>query len=452
MADAGELRALLEAVSRELSGVLTLLDQASPPGSQPGSRQNTPFDGGGLPAAIIDCSGTAIEEIQPARAQLNDAKEALIDAIRLVPGSLRRPPLTEELREARVLRDAAARDRDGVEARFRAVRDEHAQLVQKLSILTREHANLAENRCAAHETMGQRESELLSRCTEGDERTRDLREDVAAKNRRLIWSSKIGHNLFLSQQRLQRKHADLMIENAVAQEVLQLQADTESYLQQGERRHDAVNEKIWQASRECGDKVEKLRSQWAEQEVRYQEEMSHYVTRVEDLKKQYEDRWEVCEIDSREKLKESAGKAAESRASYQVRFKELDAEYEVQEAVLREQIAEQHKMLVQERHKQQHTLEGKLQDRRLEMRRITEEERNRCDTKRIQKIRMAEAHEGDAQKFKERIAKVKQSYHSSAVRLPPSSVPVPPTPRFEDLMQSRNAFMSPRLPPTPRVR
>mmetsp|Transcript_44320 Transcript_44320/g.77798 ORF Transcript_44320/g.77798 Transcript_44320/m.77798 type:complete len:449 (-) Transcript_44320:238-1584(-) len=372
------------------------------------------------------------EKADPVYLEVLEARSAVDDAIQAA--KLIKTEPTEVAREALALRAEAVRARDVAESRLWAIQDEHAELLEQLQRLTSERARKSEELRLEAAAAAAREADLIARCDELGDEVRWLRADVDRKSQRLIASSTLGHSLDLSRRRLQRQHDGSLEENTVAREILELQQSTEKYLQRMEEEGVAVNESLVGAQKSFQERMEKLQTEWSEQQARYQDEMATLSAKLTELQREYEERWSRTERESREKLEEKARVAAEVRANFEEKLANLDQEWKDEAAAARDAMDRQKQSLVEARQGAVADMEGKLVERRRELQAKVDVERQKCGVLRNKQQRRIAEFEGEVNRYKKHISDLSASYRSRR-KGPPS----PFTPR-----NASTAGMSPR--------
>jgi hypothetical protein len=385
--DVAELRALLEAATRELGSVVADLpkddeDEATSP----------------LSAEIL----LAAKAVAEAAKLCTDSSAHNIDMLDCQP--------SEILREAHMLRGEAVRARDVAEARLWSLQDEHVELLERLRELsTHQQANLDEQYAEAN-AAASREGILVERCAQLNNEVRALRKDVDEKSQRLIASSALGHSLELNKRKLQRQHEGSLVENAVAREILALQQSTESYMQRVNADCNNIDLSLESAQKSCAEKMESLQAEWSEEQAKYENDTIALQAQLSDLQQRYQDRWKANELSTREELATKVQRASEQRRKVDEQLAKLDEEWEKEASASRRTVDEQKKVMFEARQVASLEMEAKLEARTQQMGQRVDIERRRGGVVFNRELQKSEGFHQEINHYKKRIGELAANY------------------------------------------
>lgn len=380
--DGLEFKALLEAASRELSTLIAA-----------------------LPAVDTEVAG-----VRDALARARESTESAVASVPSARGRTAGGAEEANVQEAKVLRANAVRDRDLAEAQLWALRSERDALLERLQELTEQHARVAEKRRDISDVAVTREATLLARCEEKEEQVNVIRKSVQRKSRRLFDCSDINHRLALNQNRLERKHTDTMVENAVAKEMIELQQSCATYVENQTARRAQVEEQLNAAQQSYAQKLEDVRIGHQEQELRFAKQTEALEAKLVALDHDYEVKVQATERELQKQLEESARKLMEARAHYDKQFAELDESWSAEKAMAQAHMEEQGARTLAEREKVASELQEQFEARRAELQMTVAQERLRCEgVRRMQGERISILAE-EVRHFKTLVREVQHHY------------------------------------------
>jgi len=390
--DASELRALLEAAARELGSVTSGL-----------------------------CDNDATDEATMRIAgELADAQEAIREAVTACgvgTSSLEQEP-SEVLREARALRSEAVRARDVAESRLWTLQDEHAELLERLQELSGQQQQRLEEQHKEADIAASRETVLVERCRQLDNEVRGLRKEVDAKSQRLIASTALGHSLELTKRKLQRQHEGSLAENAVAREILALQQSTEAYLHWVGDECSKVDQSLDLAHKRCAEQMEGLQSEWSEQQAKYKVDMASLEDQLQNLQREYEERWEATEKSARQVINTRSQQANAARQKVEAEIQRCDEEREKEAIASRELLEEHNQMMSDARQAAMCKMEANLQARRHDMEEQVAAEQRRNETLRNRYNRRSVDCHQEVLHYKRNIEELRFGYHARSSLTP----------------------------------
>lgn len=403
--DASELRALLETAVKELGSVASELHGE----------------------ATLSISG-----------ELADARQAIKDAIAACNDDacgVGTVEPSEVLQEAHAMRSEAVSARDIAEKRLGSLQDEHAEWLERLHTLSEQQQQRLDEQQREADIAATRETVVVERCQKLDQEVRDLRKEVDAKSQRLIASSALGHSLELTKRKLQRQHEGSLAENAVAREILALQQSTETYLQWVGDECSKVDQSLDLAHKRCAEQMEGLQSEWSQQQARYQADMQTLEDQLQDLQKEYEERWKATERSARQVINTRAQQANAARQKVEEEIQRCDEEREREAIASRELAEEQNQIMSNARQFAQAEMEAKLQAKRRDMEEQVAAEHQRCEALRNRHLRKTVNCQQEVLQYKRNIEQLRLGYQGRG----------PLTPRSRNLAPLGMPRLSPHL-------
>eukprot|EP00927_Polykrikos_kofoidii_P074249 TRINITY_DN70237_c0_g1_i1.p1 TRINITY_DN70237_c0_g1~~TRINITY_DN70237_c0_g1_i1.p1 ORF type:complete len:456 (+),score=90.39 TRINITY_DN70237_c0_g1_i1:52-1419(+) len=285
---------------------------------------------------------------------------------------------TDAVRESLAMRNDAASTRDAADAELLELRSQQESLLRRLTNLTEERREKAEERQVETEARASREQALMLQCLDLEQQVDEARQSIDAKNRRLYALKERIHSLGVDHLRLQRKHEDTMVENEIAREILELQKTTKAYLKDHRGRCKDVDRSRLAAQKACQERLEDVHAEWTADEKMYHQEMEEFETRLEQLQRDFGERWQATEVDRKLRLEEKAKRLADARCQFEDEFAELDEAKAAERARAQAQIERNAALIVEERHQVAAEMEERLCERRAELSEQVEGERKRA--------------------------------------------------------------------------
>merc|ERR1712070_753795 len=78
--------------------------------------------------------------------------------------------------------------------------------------------------------------------------------------------------LGLNQRSLQRRHADTMVENEVAREIIDLRRSVKKYVSDLRGKRNEVDKAVLAAQGSMAERLDNLKSEWVQQQEKYRQE------------------------------------------------------------------------------------------------------------------------------------------------------------------------------------
>mmetsp|Transcript_57131 Transcript_57131/g.125477 ORF Transcript_57131/g.125477 Transcript_57131/m.125477 type:complete len:472 (+) Transcript_57131:50-1465(+) len=437
--DDGEVRALLEAASRELALVHA---EIRPPKTAVAGQEAAPL------------------LVSHARSEVASAQSAADEAIRTWVGlptcgadldGVEEEDRTEVLLQAWRLRASAVRDRDKAEARLQALRGERAELLLRLAQLTSESREgdgedtLMSSTSAVSEDPS--EGPLLAECEALEARARTLQHEVAMRSKRLTAQAQFGVVLGRRRRAIRRRHGRSAAEGERSREILSIQRSTIEHLKYVAEQCGEVDQAISAMQRDCESKAEQLQSEWSAQQARYQEEAAQLEQKISDLQQECNERLEASEQEMERRLEERRRLADEERARVNRQMEELDEQRESELAKAREEVDRQQQILVEARESAFGKVEAKLSEKRQELQARSDAERFRCEAQREKLLYKADCMAAEVRHYRSNIDKMNENYRLRQVTRPQS----PGSPRSViSALRKAARSLSPEGPVSPR--
>mmetsp|Transcript_107842 Transcript_107842/g.303861 ORF Transcript_107842/g.303861 Transcript_107842/m.303861 type:complete len:460 (+) Transcript_107842:98-1477(+) len=392
--DAHELKALLEATSRELTAVGSALFPPDSPMSQD------------LDAEVL-------------RDAMAEARQATEDAVSEVVSRSSSAGIgleTDTMREARALGTAAARERDAADAQLWALRSERDVLLARFQNLTEDREQGAETRLKENDDRAQREGVLQERCGKLDEEVVALRRCVEARARRLLALSNEGHSLNLNKRRLQRKHSDAVAENRVARDILELQRCAKAYLDGLRIGHEEVDDALTEAQSRYVDQLAFVQEEWRKKQDEYQAEAEALEARLVQLMREYEEQWQAIDTDAKQRLAETEAQRADARQSFEHHVVELDGVREKERADARDKVQQLRLTVEQARQQLASELNSRFDEKQVELSFTMERHQRQCNAMRSKIQRRITTLSAEVKHFQGLLREVSESYRGGGFR------------------------------------
>lgn len=252
----------------------------------------------------------------------------------------------------------------------------------------------------------------MAQCEELEVEVMCLRQKLSIANQRAAINGVLGHAMGLNHRRLQRKHADTIVENQVAKQILQLESTTKSYIQKTLGDCGEVDSYLENAQRSCREQMENLSLQWSEQQAKYESEMEKLQSRIVELQNNYNRGWKEAEETTLQTLDRKGQNGEEMYGDFQKAFAQIEERRSGEAVAERKEIEQQRQNLIEA---QEHILidmENTLERKKKALHRKVESETRRCDVLRDKQLRRASCFDREAEKYRKHIERVRASYRA----------------------------------------
>lgn len=177
------------------------------------------------------------------------------------------------------------------------------------------------------------------------------------------------------------------MENAVAREILDLQQSTEAHLQWVGDECSKADQSLELAHNRCADQMEGLQFKWSEEQAKYNADMASLEVQLQDLQREYEERWKSNEQSARQVINSRLQQANAARQEVEGEIRRCDEEREKEDIAALE-LAEGHKRIMSDaRQATLSDMESKLQARQRDMEEQVAAEHQRCEALRHRHLR-----------------------------------------------------------------
>lgn len=389
--DAGEQRAFLEAIARELAAAIAVLP-----------RGDARIEG-------------ALSELAEARVAVERAAEQSAKAPHAEPD--------EVLCEAWRMRAEAIHEREAAEARLQALRAECAAVLAQLEERQGVQMALLDERQEAQASLDGRESELLAECESLEKQVKVAQSFLQRLSDQVVDRGHLGVQLNRRRRAVQHTHDISVAKSETSRAILELHENTATHVRQVSATCVELEQAAAAAHEESRQRTAQLRSEWAEQKLHFQRQEDELEAKLAELHSEYAERWNAVEKDSRVCAHEKVQRAAEAEAALEQELAKLDLEREREAVRRRETLEEQKERVAEARAAVLAEMEAKLTERQQHIQGQVESERQRCSRLRGKQQRRIDDLAREVQETRGNIAKVRENYHAQRTRSPELHLP-----------------------------
>mmetsp|Transcript_13414 Transcript_13414/g.29317 ORF Transcript_13414/g.29317 Transcript_13414/m.29317 type:complete len:358 (+) Transcript_13414:3-1076(+) len=256
------------------------------------------------------------------------------------------------------------------------------------------------------------ERDLVSEVGDLEARNKDAAAGLEFLSEHLAERGQLRIMLLRSKKDLERRCAESVARCETAQEVLELQAETEAHCAEvySECRHleiQLAEEHVW-----VGERKEQLAEEWLSEHAAFRHSEQELEAEIQELQRQYEERWEEAERRTRSIAETKEEQASEAYADLQLRLASLNNECEAEQSRREERLEEEQRVLALACSQATRELQGELQERQEVIQQKLDQEKVRFVRIRKRVAKSKDELVSEVGELKQNIQKLRENYRA----------------------------------------